>query len=145
MTRINLIDPSLLCDQHLLAEHRELTRIPNTIVSGKAKVILANIPERYVLGKGHCTFFYDKLCYLHRRYEKLHRECYMRGFDVTWKFPSVADIQDDLFGEYEPSLCSKRLNIERILERASTMSKIRLNGEEITLSDYDRMMNKELL
>lgn len=29
MTRINLVPPEELCDQHLLAEHRELTRIPN--------------------------------------------------------------------------------------------------------------------
>ncbi|WP_084023089.1 pyrimidine dimer DNA glycosylase/endonuclease V [Xenorhabdus hominickii] len=33
MTRINVILSSELCDQHLLAEHRELTRIPNDISS----------------------------------------------------------------------------------------------------------------
>ena len=31
MTRINLIPPKELCDQHLLAEFRELTRIPNAV------------------------------------------------------------------------------------------------------------------
>lgn len=35
MTRINLIPPEELCDQHLLAEHRELTRIPNAVARGK--------------------------------------------------------------------------------------------------------------
>lgn len=34
MTRINLIAPAELCDQHLLAEHRELTRIPNAVAKG---------------------------------------------------------------------------------------------------------------
>lgn len=28
MTRINLVDPSELLDQHVLAEFREITRIP---------------------------------------------------------------------------------------------------------------------
>jgi len=31
MTRINLIPVSELTDEHLLAEHRELKRIPNLI------------------------------------------------------------------------------------------------------------------
>ena len=35
MTRINLVPPEELCDQHLLAEHRELTRIPNAVAKGK--------------------------------------------------------------------------------------------------------------
>jgi len=35
MTRINLVPPQELCDQHLLAEHRELTRIPNAVARGR--------------------------------------------------------------------------------------------------------------
>lgn len=37
MTRINVVPPSELCDQHLLAEFRELTRIPNGVLYGKFK------------------------------------------------------------------------------------------------------------
>lgn len=145
MTRINLIHPELLCDQHLLAEHRELTRIPNTILSGKAVVNLSKIPERYVLGKGHVTFFYDKLLYLYNRYLKLHRECCIRGFNVTWKFPDIDELDHELYNDYTPSAVSKSINIERILERASTMGKIRMGGEEISLSDYDSLLSKDLL
>ncbi len=47
MTRINLVPPSELCDQHLLAEYRELTRIPNLVAKGKFS--LENQPSDYKL------------------------------------------------------------------------------------------------
>ncbi|WP_200898215.1 pyrimidine dimer DNA glycosylase/endonuclease V [Xenorhabdus khoisanae] len=55
MTRINVILPSELCDQHLLAEHRELTRIPNDIVKKQGNVTLSAL-SAYTLGKGHVIF-----------------------------------------------------------------------------------------
>ena len=48
MTRINLVPPAELCDQHLLAEHRELTRIPNAVAKGKYH--LKGQPAEYKLG-----------------------------------------------------------------------------------------------
>jgi hypothetical protein len=33
MTRINLIPVEELTDQHLLAEHREIKRIPNAVIN----------------------------------------------------------------------------------------------------------------
>lgn len=35
MTRINIVPVEKLYDQHLLAEHREIKRIPNVIKQGK--------------------------------------------------------------------------------------------------------------
>ena len=73
MTRINCGMPvKQLSRQHLIAEHRELIRIPNTIKSGKA--IIKDILEKFTLGKGHVKFFYNKLLYLHKRYEELYQE-----------------------------------------------------------------------
>ena len=54
MTRINLVPPAELCDQHLLAEHRELTRIPNAVAKGKYH--LKGQPTEYKLGEGHVRF-----------------------------------------------------------------------------------------
>ena len=63
MTRINVgIPPAELINQHLIAEHREIKRIPNCIAKGKYN--MDNIPRRFKLGKGHVKFFYDKLEYL---------------------------------------------------------------------------------
>ncbi len=59
MTRINLVPPEELCDQHLLAEHRELTRIPNAVAKGKYH--LKGQPAEYKLGEGHVRFFFNKL------------------------------------------------------------------------------------
>jgi hypothetical protein len=47
MTRINVVPVTELCDKHLLAEHRELKRIPNRIVKGK--FTLKDAPTEYVL------------------------------------------------------------------------------------------------
>lgn len=82
MTRINaFIPPSELTDKHLLAEHREIKRIPNTVKSGKARI--ENIPEQFTLGKGHVKFFYNKLKWLHDRYQQIYNECIKRDFNVT--------------------------------------------------------------
>lgn len=140
MTRINLIDPVSLCDQHLLAEHRELTRIPNTIASGKAKLDLKKIPPSYVLGTGHVCFFYDKLQFLLDRYTELHSECLERGFNVSWKFPLRESLPPMLFGIYAPSVNDKLKNIDRILERAREMKSIKYNSKEIDVFWYDTMI-----
>jgi deoxyribonuclease (pyrimidine dimer) len=80
MTRINLIPVEELSDPWLLAEHREIKRIPNVIVKGKFH--LFGVPENYTLGRGHVKFFYNKLCWLRLRYDKLFWECHRRGFNV---------------------------------------------------------------
>ena len=74
MTRINVgVLPKELHDKHLIAEHREIKRIPNTIRNGRFK--LDGQPSEFKLGKGHVKFFYDKLMYLKNRYERLfHRQ-----------------------------------------------------------------------
>ena len=82
MTRINAGMPvKWLTDKHLLAEHREIKRIPNAVKNRKVDW-KKPIPEKFTLGKGHVRFFYNKLKYLKRRYEALHKECLKRGFKV---------------------------------------------------------------
>jgi hypothetical protein len=88
VTRINVVPVSELCDQHLLAEFRELTRIPNCVLSGKLKTNYKDMPADYVLGPGHVKFFVNKLGWLEQRYDELYRECVARGFNVTKIFPS---------------------------------------------------------
>jgi deoxyribonuclease (pyrimidine dimer) len=83
MTRINVsIPPKELTNKHLIAEHREIKRIPNIVASGRA--VLKNIPDEFKLGTGHVKFFYNKLEYLRKRYEELYQECLNRNFKVTY-------------------------------------------------------------
>ena len=113
MTRINLVPPSELCDQHLLAEHRELTRIPNAIARGKYS--LEGQPSDYKLGEGHVRFFFDKMYFLYRRYEDLHLECLRRGFNVSFKFPDINFYASDkyLWNGYTPTEQALELNRAR--------------------------------
>lgn len=113
MTRINVIAPSELCDQHLLAEHRELTRIPNCVNAGLYKP--TNIPATYVLGTGHVKFFTNKLKWLRSRYNELHEECLKRGFGVTYKFPDSTP--DNCQGDYVVTAEAVKINLERIALR----------------------------
>jgi hypothetical protein len=113
MTRINAgILPEELPSKLLLAEHREIKRIPNMITLGKAKV--TNIPDKFTLGTGHVKFFYDKQSYLQLRYIDLYLECVKRGFQVqdyssAWKL-----IPKHLFNYWTPSESDRQIIIERI-------------------------------
>ena len=116
MTRINAgVSPSELPDKLLLAEHREITRIPNAVCSGRA--VIKDIPERFTLGKGHVKFFYNKLGYLYLRYALLYAECIRRGFKVTNKFSAFSSIQPHNCSEYFPSDRDRSLIIKRITEK----------------------------
>jgi len=113
MTRINAgIDPASLHRQHLLAEHREIKRIPNMVASGKAKI--EGIPKNFTLGKGHVKFFYDKLGYLKLRYISIHNECRRRGYNVTNYENAWNDVPTHLMNQWTPSPEDTRLVFERI-------------------------------
>lgn len=115
MTRINVLPVEELCDKHLLAEFREMTRIPNTINSGKAKVVKSKIPKQYTLGKGHVTFFYDKLKWLHNRYQELYKEGLYRGFNLNSIWPKTVPIE--LYNDYQITPEAISTNKERIALR----------------------------
>ena len=120
MTRINAgIDPRSLCDQHLLAEHREMKRIPNCVSSGRAN--LDNVPDSFRLGPGHVSFFYDKLGYLETRYKAVRDECLDRGFNISDYSEAWDHVPDGLFRGWEPSVEDRRLVQERIEARLGTM------------------------
>ena len=83
MTRINLVDPKELSDQHLIAEYREIFMVGSSLQrSMKSKSwskTIKNIPKDFTLNKGHVTFFYNKGKYLDKRYTKLINEMKRRG------------------------------------------------------------------
>ena len=64
MTRINIVNPSELTDQHLIAEYREITMVPGslkrTLVS-KIGYQEKKVPERYTLNSGHVYFLYNNI------------------------------------------------------------------------------------
>ncbi len=116
MTRINAgINPINLSDKHLLAEHREIKRIPNAITNGKFD--MKGQPMTFTLGKGHVKFFYDKCLYLLKRYIDIRNECYRRGFKITNYVNSWNDVPGEYMGDYIPTDEAINLINVRIQER----------------------------
>lgn len=116
MTRVNIgIPPEELTQKHLLAEHREIKRIPNAISNGKYD--LKGIPENFKLGKGHVKFFYNKLLYLKNRYEEIYKECKKRNYNVAYFGDSWNDIPKHLMNDYSPTVADINIIKERINER----------------------------
>lgn len=117
MTRINCgIPVSELSKSHLLAEHREIKRIPNNISKGKYN--LNGIPDKFKLGEGHVKFFYNKLLYLKKRYEELYSECISRKCQVTYFGDAWNNIPNELMNDYEPTNEDRNIVRERIKERS---------------------------
>jgi hypothetical protein len=118
MTRINVaIPPAELNTRHLLAEHREMKRIPNCVSRGRFN--MKSIPKEFTLGKGHVAFFYNKLGYLKNRYENVYEECKKREFKVTYYGDAWKDIPSELMNDYKPTKRDENLLRQRIKERLS--------------------------
>ena len=116
MTRINVgIPPAELTGKHLIAEHREIKRIPNKIKKGKYS--MDNQPKEFKLGSGHVKFFYDKIGYLKRRYESIYIECLKRGYNVTDFSDCFTGIDSNLMNDYQPTQRDINIIKERIKER----------------------------
>jgi len=80
MVRINLINPKKLADQHLIAEYNEILKLLGHI---RKHPKINNPPKVYCLGKGHITFFKNKLLYLKNRHELIKKEMKKRGFKTN--------------------------------------------------------------
>lgn len=116
MTRINSgIPVEELTDKHLLAEAREIKRIPNCISKGRYN--LKGQPKIFTLGTGHVKFFYDKLLYLKNRYEEIYKECKKRNFNVTYFGDAWNNVPKELMNDYSPTDRDREIVRERIKER----------------------------
>ena len=122
MTRINIIPPEELYDQHLIAEYREITMVPaalNRTLNSKAGLDLSKIPLNFTLNKGHVYFFYDKGKYLYKRYLKIILEMKRRNFkpSISRKFPKNIFIKNNLYNDWMPTIEDCAIIRERISEK----------------------------
>lgn len=113
MTRINVgIDPRTLSTKMLIAEHREIKRIPNAVRSGRA--IIKDIPDTFRLGAGHVKFFYTRLGYLLNRYVTVRDECLKRGYKVQDYSNAWTGIPQEYMGWYNPTPADRKIVEQRI-------------------------------
>jgi len=122
VTRINLVEPSELADQHLVAEYREIFMIGSALArSLKSKnwnKTLDTLPVEFTLNSGHVKFFYNKGKYIHKRYDSLVEEMKRRGMnpDPERKFKTF-QWPDYLYRDWDPTDKDLELVRERIRER----------------------------
>ena len=124
MTRINLVNPKELTDQHLVAEYREIFMVGSSLQrSMKSKSwnkTIKNIPKEFTLNKGHVTFFYNKGKYLDLRYTKLVNEMKRRGMkpDPKRKFKK-SQWPKYLYKDWKPKTKDFQIIRKRINEKIS--------------------------
>ena len=120
MTRINIVNPSELTDQHLIAEYREIFMVGSSLQrSLKSKNWNPkSIPKKYTLNTGHVKFFYNKGKYLSKRYDELRTEMKARGMnpDSTRVFKRE-QWPDELWNDWQPTIEDLKIIRERIAKR----------------------------
>ena len=127
MTRINSAIPvKNLTDEHLLAEHREIKRLPYCLGKAIESGSINRIPDQFTLGKGHVLFFLDKQLFARNRYVELFYECRRRGFEITnygfnWNFSET--FLQRYWNDYTPTEDEYKLLVERIKKRINESTK----------------------
>ena len=120
MTRINIVSPHELTDQHLIAEYREIFMVGSALQrSLKSKSWNPNaIPKRYKLNTGHVKFFYDKGEYLSKRYDQLVDEMKSRGMKPDPKRVFKREQwPDELWNDWVPRVEDYKIIRQRIEEK----------------------------
>lgn len=145
MTRINSAIPvRCLTDEHLLAEHREIKRLPYYLHRAIASGSVKRIPERFTLGRGHVLFFLDKMVFAWRRYRSIYAECDSRNFYVeNYEQNFIAEFPECFCSDYTPTSEERQLLIERITERIrhSRKKKWHYHGKPITQEQAVQLLN----
>lgn len=132
MTRINVIDPRDLTDEHLFAEWRELPRV-FTLAAGSPAG--RAVPPAYTLGTGHMLFFLPRLGWLGRRHADLTRELLARGYALAARPPLPTD-----GGDYTPDAAARAVNVARLCERVRGAKRpLHYRGTPVPPTFYDRL------
>ena len=125
MTRINLVSPSELTDQHLIAEYREIRLLCANLtrtLNSKHGFRIEKVPLEFKLNKSHVYFFFNKGKYLHNRFNQLRDEMVSRGFNPQNTFP--VDIwPEELYNDWVPTERDMNIVRERIEIRIMTKPK----------------------
>jgi len=145
MSRINSAIPlDFLTDEHLLAEHREIKRLPYCLSRALISGSINKIPPSFTLGPGHILFFLDKMKFTHLRYISLYEECLRRGFSVL----NYSDnwnpwINTPYYKTYEPGEMEFILLRNRIITRIMKSSKEfwHYHSERISKDDACNLFN----
>ena len=141
MTRIDVHPPKMLCDQHLISNHREIKRICNRLKQRIEKNKFDDIPVPFYEPEHDRfkeLFWLDKGMWTQLRYKELRDECYERGFDVSdYEDNWVIYLEkQDYLNNFEPTYVHYNLLENRIMSRLKGMKSIRYYGKEYSFKDF---------
>jgi len=132
VTRINVVDPRDLTDEHLFAEWRELPRVFSLAAASPAG---RPVPAAYTLGTGHMLFFLPRLGWLGRRHAALTVELLSRGYNLAARDPLPTD-----GGDWTPDDQARSVNVARLCERvAGARRTLHYRGRPVPPTFYDRL------
>ena len=150
MTRINSdLNPAYLTDQVLMAEYRELPMVYAALHRSKVatrdnNLLLKKIPKTFTLNTGHVTFFYDKLLFLSKRYNRLIDELENRGYNLDKDRIYSLHSFDDIFkNDYAMTGDDKKIICARLIERyESKPTWYKYYGEPISRETFLLLLEK---
>lgn len=118
VTRINLVDPKVLSDQHLFAEWREMPRVATELRKRLVKGPFVQTLDSYRMGTGHMLFFYDKMGFLEKRYRKIVRELKRRNYSFTeYEDNPFSGFDEQYSKPYRPSIEEVNTSKKRLVEK----------------------------
>lgn len=149
MTRINAnIKPVHLIDQHLIAEYREIVRIPNFVRNNvdHARKALKRAPNTFKLNSGHVLYFYDKIAFLHKRFLALVDEMHNRKIQTNMSDEMFLNFPIEFYNDisHDDLINGNQEVVERILLRISTMKKQpTYNSIIVNFEQYRKLLHKK--
>lgn len=129
MTRINLVPPAELSDQHLIREYNELPRCI------KQNINTNDAPTEYTLGKGHMKWAKLHSTFLIGRYILLCIEMEYRGFAVNYPY-------GDLYEYHENHTVIRNSNSYYPTEKDLQLSRARIKEKYLLKPDWYRWTNR---
>lgn len=118
MTRINLIPPTLLSNQHLVAEHKEILQLNGQFKKSLNSKKGIQIPKgKFTLNKGHVKFFYNKGKYLENRFNLIKIELKNRGYSSYSEFDNYLYVQQNMYNDWIPDKEDYNIIVERLLDK----------------------------
>src|SRR5689334_5274311 len=121
MTRINLLHPKELHDQHLSGEYYELPRVFGLARKAIGRGESPDNPRYhagYVRGRGHVLFFYPRLLFLANRQQRIVREMIRRGFDPKYRDGfDLSDYPEEWCRDWKPSPAAIAINSAWLIEK----------------------------
>lgn len=146
--RINTVPVEMLADQHLRAEYLEIhammgTYFRRSILQRKTPFHDSEIPSNYTLGKGHATFFYDKMLFVKKRWHLVRNECIRRGVNCTLEDLDYSFVPEKYMNDWTPSKTDILTNLARIEDRISMKPRwYKFHGKPIDWSNFYDALKK---